>query len=543
MGHLGAMSSTSLLPRQQTFDVLASTRNPMAAEALMAGLTSKSSDVRTKCIKILLARPEVESRAAIVSQWNRLDAQTRSSLTTQKFELQPATRDLLRSGSLAERQAAMRAACDLDITAAMAELIPLALDKQNPAGPDAMRAVLELCERWGTKARTGRDVPTVRTPMLDAMARAMHEYPMHQNSEIVDAWLMLVTWEDSAHRAIINDPMHPAFRVVLERFWQCSHPMVLQLLGGYLWRGSTPKSILSIICERPDQALAVRIAEIMDENLLAASLRRLRELPPVASLNGLAVRSGLPAEIQRKLWLMLAANSPSLEPVLAGAVAMTKLGSSEGRRLGAEIIRTCRRKDLNGIVQHLQHASANPDDIHSIGSHLQTVLSWIGGPSTVLNTAAREFFSECTLQRLLEVVRQWPTPLCRSLAQVVSRLDPDVVPQLLKALESPAPRRRIIALQAIRLMDLNSEVNERLLPLVHDSRLEVRIPAIDLLAALGAPQLIDLLPELLNDATTDVQDAAVRAERRLLRRIKRAAQPVVIPTTNITSATGENASC
>lgn len=536
------MSSPSLIPRQQTYDVLASTRNSTAADALLGGLTSTSSEVRTKCIKILLGRPELESRAVIVSQWNRLDATTRASLANNKFELQGATRDLIQNGSLAQKQAAIRAACDLDITAALAEMIPLALDKQNPVSESAMQALIELCDRWGAKARSGRDVPTVRTPMLDALARVVYEYPMHKNSEIIDAWLMLVTWEDSAQRAIINDPLHPAFRVVLERFWHSHHQSILQLLGGYLWRGSTPKSVLSVICERPDHALAVRIAEIMDEKLVTAAMRRLRELPPMASLTGLAVRSGLTADNQRKLWLMLAANSPSIEPVLAGAVAMSKLGTADGRRLAAEIVRHCRRKDLQAIVQHLQHASANPDDGRSVGAHLQTVLGWVGGPSTVLNTAGREFFSDCTLERLLEVVRQWPAPLCRALAQIVCKLDPDVIPQLLKALESPAPRKRIIALQAIRLMDLKSEVNDRLLPLVHDPRLEVRIPAIDLLAALGAPQLIDLLPELLDDPTTDVQDAALRAQRRLVRRIKRAAAPVAVPI-NSTMTTGENASC
>lgn len=524
------MSSSSLIPRQQTYDVLANTRNPAAAEALLSGVASSSPEVRTKCIKILLGRPELEARAVIVSQWNLLDATTRASLANNKFELQPAARQLVQSGSLAQKQAAIGAICDLDITSALGDLIPLALDKQNPVGEAAMKALLEICERWGTKARTGRDVPTVRTPMIDTLSRVVQEYPMHKNSDIIDAWLMLVAWEDSAQRAIINDPVHPAFRVLLERFWHSQHTSILQLLGGYLWRASTPKSVLSVLCERPDTTLAVCIAELMDEKLVSAALRRLRELPPMASLNGLAVRSGLPVNIQRKLWLMLSANSPSIEPVLSGAVTMSKLGSSEGRKLAAEIVRNCRRKDLQTIVQHLQHASANPDDTRSVGAHLQVILDWIGGASTVLNTAAREFYSDCTLERLLEVVRQWPAPLCRALAQVVCRLDPEVVPQLLKALESPAPRKRIIALQAIRLMDLKSEVNERLLPLVHDPRLEVRIPAIDLLAALGAPQLVELLPELLDDPTTDVQEAALRAKRRLLRRIRGAATPTVSPT-------------
>ena len=521
--------STALIPRQQTLDVLASTHNSMATDALLSGLTSTSSDVRTKCIKILLQRPEIESRSAIVAHWNQLDAATHTSLANNKFELQPAARAMLLNGSLEQKQAAIRAVCDLDITSALTELLPLALDQQNAAGTAAMQAISELCQRWGGRARSGRDVPTQRTPMIDTMARIMQEFPMHKNVSIVDAWLMLVTWEDSAQRAIINDPLHPAFRAVLDRFWHSQHPAILELLGGYLWRASTPKSVLTVLCERPDHAMAVRMAEIMDDKMITAAMKRLRELPPMASLGGLAVRSGLPAGVQRKLWLMLSANSPSLEPVLSGAVAMSKLGTADGRRLAAEIVRSCRRKELETIAQHLQHASANPDDERTVGAHLQTLLGWIGGPSTVLNTAAREFYAECTLPRLLEVVRQWPAPLCRSLAQVVSRLDGDVINQLLKALESPAPRKRIIALQAIRLMDLKSEVNERILPLVHDSRLEVRVPAIDLLAALGAPQLIDLLPELLNDPTTDVQEAAQRAQRRLVRRVKRSAAPIVVP--------------
>ncbi len=453
---------------------------------------------------------------------NRLDADTRASLSNQKFELQPAARELVRRGSLAEKQAAIRAIVDLDITSALPDIIPLALDKQNSVSNESMQALFELCERWARA--THRSRCTHRPHTHDRChGPVVQEYPMHKNADFIDAWLMLVAWEDSAQRAIINDPLHTAFRAVLDRFWHSPHPSILQLLGGYLWRGSTPKSVLSVICERPDHALAVRIAEIMDDKLIPTALRRLRELPPMASLCGIAVRSGLPAETQRKLWLMLSANSPSIEPVLAGAVAMSKLGTADGRRLAAEIVHNCKRKDLEAIVQHLQHASANPDDGLSVGAHLQTVLGWVGGPSTVLNAAARDFYSDCTLQQLLDVVRLWPAPLCRALAQVVSKLDPEVVPQLLKALESPAPRKRIMALQAIRLMDLNSEVNEKLLPLVHDSRLEVRIPAIDLLAALGAPELIDLLPELLDDATTDVQEAAQRAQRRLMRRIKRVA--------------------
>ncbi|MCC6509554.1 MAG: hypothetical protein IT423_10630 [Pirellulaceae bacterium] len=533
-------------PRPQTFDLLARTRNPAAAAALARGLTSTASDVRDKCLKLMLARPESCARSAIISEWLRLDATARQSLANSKFELQPACRELLQSGTSAQKQAAITAICDLDMTAALPELIPVALEQHNPLCDTAMQALFEFCDRWGQRARSGRDVPTVRTPMIDAMARVVYEYPMHKNPDLIDAWLVLVSWEDSAHRAIINDPLHPAYRIVLQRFWESQHQSILQLLGGYLWRGSTPKSVLSIICERSDHELAIRIASMLDENLLSATIRRLRELPPLACLTGLATRpAGVAPDVQRRMWLMLAANSTTIEPVLAGAVAMSKMGSADGRRMAAEIIKHCRRKDIESLVYHMQHAAANPDDHRSVGAHLQTILSWIDGPSTVLSAAAREFFEEFTLSRLLDVVRKLPAPLCRVMAQVVRHIEPDVVPQLLKALESPAPKKRIMALQVIRLLDVSSEINDRVLPLVHDSRVEVRVPAIDLLAALGAPELFEMLPELLNDPTTDVQDAALRAKRRLERRRranKAVANPVVLPTSAVPTPI-ENSPC
>ncbi len=518
------MTSNAYQPRQQTFDLLGRTRNTTALAVLRAGLDSTIMDVRSQCVKLLLARPEVAAREAIVSHWTRLDPDTREGLASKKFELEPACRSILQHGKPGEKQAAITTITDLDMTAVLPELIGLALDRGNSMAETAMQALFVLCDRWGQRARTGRDMPSVRSPMVEAMQRALFDFPAHKNNDIVDAWLVLVSWEDSAYRAVINDPLHPAFRAVLDRFWTSQHQSVLQLLGGCLWRQSTPKSILSILCERPEPDLAFAIATLLDESSMASALRRLKEMPPVVSLQDLAVRpAGVGPDIQRRLWLMLAANSPTVEPVLIGAVTISKMGSADYRRTAADIVRNCRRIDIETLAGHMQNAASNPDDTQSVGAHLFTMLGWIDGPSTVLSAAARDFFSEFTLDRLLEVVRKWPTPLCRALAQVVTRIEPDIIPQLLKALESPAPKRRLMALQVIRLLEVSEEVTKRLLPLVHDPRMEVRVPAIDLVSALGAPELEELLPELLADPTTDVQDAAIRAQRRLERRQRQAA--------------------
>lgn len=513
------MAQRALFPRQQTIDLLARTRNSSAIAALATGLGSASAELRGQCIKLLLGRPEVAARGAIVGQWLRLDPATRVLVSSSKCALEPACKRMLQTGSLAEMQAAIAAISDLDMTVALPELVALVLEPHNPICEMALSAVVELCDRWGQRARNGRDVPSVRAPMLEFLHRIICDYPSHHNADLVEAWLMLVTWEDSAQRALVVDPTHSAFQGVIDRLRHSQHQSVLHLLSGYLWRASTPKLVLSIICERPEHELAVMIATLLDDNLLTTVLRRLREMAPLASLHELPIRpAGVSPEIQRRLWIMLSASSEKIEPVVAGAVGIAKMGTVEARRTAADVVRNCRRMDVETLVHYMQDASANPDHTDSLGAHLIAILNWIGGSSQVLDAASREFYSEFTLARLLEVVRKWPMPMCRILAYVVSKTEPDLIPQLLHALECPAPKRRMIALQTIQLLDVANEIIDRLLPLIRDARIEVRVRTIELLSMLNCRQLIELLPVLLQDPTTEIQEAASRAQRRAERR-------------------------
>lgn len=513
------MQVHALEPRLQTFDLLARTRNSAAVPALAAGLRSPSVQLRAKCAKLLMRRSERAAREAIALEWTRLDSSTRENLLSAKLELEAPCRDVLRHGSHAQRQVVLTAISDLDLTAALPELIELVLRPDDPIRESALACLIEICDRWGQRARQGRDVPSIRGQMLEAMHRALHSSSEHLGEELIDAWLMLVCWDDAYQRSLINDPRHPAFRAVLDRLWHSEHQSILELLTGYLWRNSTPGSVLTILTERIETELPFMIARMVDDNLLSAAVRRLRELAPLKSLVGLSLPTpAVSAEVQRRLALMVAASSADLQQVLDGVLAYAQIDSDTAHHTAAEMLTTCRRPHVEKLIEYMQVGDIKSEEDRKIATHLETILSWVDGPSTVLSGAAREFFADFTLDRLLEVVRKWPGPMCGVLARVVGRVEQEIVPQLLKVLASPAPQRRLLALQVIELLDVSSEVTEQLLPLVDDPRVEVRVRAIDLLSALASPQLVALLPGLLVDATTDVQDAAMRAVRRAQRK-------------------------
>lgn len=521
------MSCSGLEPRAQTLDLLGSTRNTAAVSVLTIGLQSSCESVRAQCAHLLIHRPEVEARQAVIVAWHRYDQKLRSDLVHFKVELEKACKHVLTSGSPEERRSAIQAVSDLDLTSALPELVMIAVEPNNVSSSQAINCLLTICDRWGQRVRQGHDVPSVRGPMLETMHRAICDYPSHQNTSVIEAWLLLACWDDSLQRSLINDPVHPAFRAVLEQFEHNKRTQILHLLGGYLWRSTTPKSILSVIAERSDEEFALAITDLITDDMFPIVLRRLRDMPQLASLLTIASQPvGAVSAQKRYLWLMIAANAQTLDIVLPGAIAFSKAGTADGRRLAAEILRTCRKTDAEVLVQYIQQSETNPGDPTQVGVHLRTVLGWIHGPSTVLSSAAQEFFADYTLPILFEVTRKWPTPLCKILASIVIRIDPDVIPHLLKELESPAPRRRILALQVIQMLDVSSTINQQLLPLVSDSRIEVRVRAIDLLAALRSEELFEILPMLLMDPTTDVQEAAARAQRRFQRK-RKTSSPVV----------------
>ena len=188
------------------------------------------------------------------------------------------------------------------------------------------------------------------------------------------------------------------------------------------------------------------------------------------------------------------------------------------------MLRSCRRPELEQLVPAIQAADFTAaDDDQCLGVLTRQIASWLGSPSLALKRAARDFFKEFTIDNLLEQVRHWPTEMCRAMASIVVLVETDATERLTRELQSPAPRRRLAALQVTQLLNCAELVSQSLMPLLDDPRLEVRVRTIDLLGALGHESLEKLIPELLLDASTDIQDAASRASRRM-KRIKQKAQ-------------------
>ncbi len=519
------MTNNLTIPRSTTWAVLQNSRNQAVVSTVTTGLSSSNAELRHLSLKALIQREDEAARRAVVMHWESYNETDLEFLRSKGALFVEIAKSLLRSGSLSEKRMALSAISDLDLNDSIDVVLEIVINPMHALCSQATDCLAQMCERWGAKARMGKDVPTIRGKMLDRLNAQLALFHKHQNLKLIDAWLCLVHWDDSLQRGLISDPRQDAYRAVMNRLRESEHPAVTQLLAGYVGRTATPKNVLEILIERSEPALAVAIAKLNDKHSLPGILKRLQTFAPLKCLSNIEFE--MPAvgiDIERSLWLMVASSSGDVGQVMRGALRLSKLGTRDARQTAAEMLRICRRPDLNILVPAIQSAEfSTPDDDQCLGNLTRQIATWLSSPSLALKKASREFFSEFTVDSLLEQVRLWPTEMCRAMASIVLLVETDVTERLTRELQSPAPRRRLAALQATQLLSCGEQVSQTLMPLLDDPRLEVRVRTIDLLGALGHEALEQLIPELLEDASTDIQDAASRAVRRM-KRIRQKAQ-------------------
>lgn len=505
-------TSNQSIANHITWRTLEHTKNPAATVLLGVGLTHPWADVRNRSLRALIARNDDPANMLVLTHWNVYDERDFALLRQYAPQFAPAIRTLLSRGSLAVKGMMLAAISKLDICESVDVLLELALSKKHPLHEQAAQCLLSLCDAWGTASRLGETRGASHRPSLvNMLYNELLRYP--KNELIMRAWLSVVHWEDGQQRSLLSDAGNPAYSTMLKLFSETNDPVALQLLAGYLWRSTTPASIQSIICEQRSPGLIVEMAKLIGEDQLEAVLHRLRTSTPLSCSSDFDPEN-LPLEkaVMRRLLLIMAASREDIRWALSKCTALAKGNSSESRRLATEVLHWTRPLSLERLIAIMQD-DATQNNGQQAYRDIHEVLSWLKSASVPLRQAASQFFAEFTVEYLIKQINYWPARMCRVMAEVVSTVDKNKIATLQAFLESPAPKKRIAALQAVEYLNCAHEVSDMVLSMLHDPRIEVRVRAIDTLASSHEERLLKLIPELLTDANTDVVDAASRASK------------------------------
>lgn len=515
------MREKLITPSQTTWNVLERSRNLAASLTLSTGLSSASDEIRHRCVSALLERGQSEDDCTILKNWERFNEADKFLVKQSDNKIDEACKQLLQRGSLAEQRAVLEAVEDLDVVEATDEVLQFVIFKRHALNGRATSVLMSMCKKWGKASRSqdttlGFHDKIKRNLLLKRLHKQMVLYHEHRNPQIVDAWLALVHWDDSEQRSLLSDPTMDAYKVMMDRLKNSPDLSVLQLLAGYVGRTTTPKRVSEILAARPEQEIGHAIASLLNDRNWSSIATHLRRLPPLACFQGVnASDETVPKEIEERLWQLVAVSSDNCAQILGGAIKLSRKGTSQGRKSAAKVLRSCRYRDFQTIVPALQTAAAGSGPDQDLGSLMQVAVGWLNSPSTLLKEASKHFFQEFTLENLVEQVRVWPTQMCRSMAEIVKTADPKATHNVSRHLRSPAPRKRIAALQAVEMLDCAHDLIDELLPMLDDPRLDVRVRVIDILSVSRFEPFEAMIPDLLNDVSTDIQDAAERALARM----------------------------
>jgi hypothetical protein len=509
-------SAKELVATSKTWSVLRSTQNPAATIVLGAGLTHPKATVRHNCLKALIARNSEAANMLILTHWNVYDSKDRQLLCQHSLQFTAAVRVLLSRGTVQIRELMLSAVSDLDLIDCTDVLIELAINKKHSLSPKATSCLLSLCKSWGNANRFGESRGEAHRPALVKMLHGeLMRFP--KSETLMEAWLSVAHWEDGPQRSLIADTSQPVYSQLLKALSETTDPTALQLLAGYFWRSTTPPSITSIICEQPCPTLAIEMAKLVTNDRLETVLLRLRSFKPLACMTNLDIDElSLDRAVYRRLLLMMVASREDVGWSLSRCTSLAKGSSAEMRRLATEVLQNTRVASMEKLIAIMQEDSTNNGGQKAIRD-IHEIMGWLKHPSVALRQAATVFFKEFTVESLVRQVGVWPARMCRVMANVVAKVDTKMLQTLDEYLTSPAPKKRIAALQAVELLGCAPQLRERVLGLLNDPRIDVRVQVVDTLSASNDESLLPLIPQLLLDANTDVVDAANRASKRIER--------------------------
>ncbi|MCA9195275.1 MAG: hypothetical protein KDB03_26070 [Planctomycetales bacterium] len=501
-------------PRLATWEVLEKTRNTAAVNVLAQGLHCKQPDVHTHCLNILLGRQEPQACLQLILNWDALSPRDIETVRAQSHQFRAAMDEIFAGPEASDKRAALQCIEDLDLVESVDHVLSILTQKASGIFERAHECMQSMCSRWGRRARDHAPCAS-RSVLVEKVGTMLMNSADDQREIFVRLWLRLAHWDDSIQRGLVSDHRHPAYSVLFKEFRRTDDPAVLELLAGYLIRNTSNNLLTEILAEKPNHRLAIQIAHLMSPKTRAAAIKHLSICSPLACLRDPpSILANQTFEVQCSIWLAIAANSRNLGQVLQGAILLSQSASSAGREVAAKMLEICHKPTIEQVVSAIQFAHSKMSDESAVGHYLLKLQTWFDSPSSLLRDAVKEFFKEFNLQELVRNVQKMPAPMCKAMAEIVRRIDSDITTPLAAELDSPAPKRRLDAMQVIQHLDLISHFSSQLMQLLDDPRVEIRVRAIDMLSVLENDPLEFMLPKLLEDLSSDVQEAAGRALRR-----------------------------
>ncbi|TWU17584.1 hypothetical protein Pla52o_51400 [Novipirellula galeiformis] len=497
-----------------TFATLAESRNAAALDLLLVAMEDPEERVRTCAVAALLQREEPQCAEAVLSRWNVFPPESYSLLRKHKAWITPAILESLRDQD-ANLVHAIGATETIGLHSAIVNLIPLAETHESDIVRDAAsEAILQLAHELGHNARANRDKPSVRAPLITALAESTKRIAKHKNERLVDAFLVGSAWADAELRAFVSTSSEYC-QLIGNRLATTQRAGIVELLAGFISRRKVPHSLLEILSNRTDDVFRDSLLRAIGDEPSVTVLKNLQEL-------------GMPKCCAEEETLMdaISANHRAAAVHIynqSGADALVYL-----RTIVAALKRDgqgCTAAAVSGMMKCVvpeyevwgpsailiaadNQAAIAEDPTATLLANLIDLLDH-RDPSLV--RSVRRILAPLHAEAMLERLSGMPEADRRALGRIVMTIDTEAISRIRDGLRHPVLGKRldaIAAADALAAVDLLSESFERISREDHQA---ARVLACQVMSRAESKNTLNLLKEMSGLPPCPVRDAAIKA--------------------------------
>ena len=568
---------------ETTYRILAATHHREVVGVLGRGADSNDPIARRLCFKTLAYRNDEASHDALIQLWsNHRDSiikaisvdQTNQSTENFSQESIPFVRTLLERiaqidvrgtaegqinrqdsidndsfcDSLHGDEAMVRVGLDIvtafSIYDSLPSLIRLATEHASHVVREmCVEAVLTLAQSWGRHARrnyagqrTCHNTERNRLAVTALLHDAVTQFQSHRQEGLLDAWLMLVTWNDPCLRSAFDNDT-PCRKLILRRLKSSRRQNVMELLAGYLCRRTIPSCVLSLLLQRRDPTYRETLLEVISTAPGPTTLSNLKEYGlPDCLRGGVETLRDLGTDRDAAFanaYSMAMQNDPETIAVLldvidrhsrAGASSPMQLDSIDGKtddELLICITSTLTRCEVPGIdywIGAFESPVIEGADVHemtqgdSITDRAAKIcrrlidLSQVDEPA--LSKAASRLLGELTIQNAISLFPEIPAENRLRLGRTLMQIDPSTLDVVKDGLRHAVMQRRLEAIEFAQTLGLVDLMIEPFSTIARNDHQTVRIAAADALGSAIGEASHDLLRELTCSPQGSVRDAA-----------------------------------
>lgn len=524
-----------------TFDLLTHSPNPVAETVLLHALEVPEEKVQAAAVSSLLARRSVRGCIEIVRRLHDFSPNIRGQLPGQVVPLSRAWRDCLLSSNEILRDNALDLIQVTHDYTAIGVLVEL-LDRIEPAGQKGIGMTISvLGDRLFEQLHAGhgsgnvrnspqgapvamlRDGQRIRHLMLEQLEKAVGTYSRHHRPEVIEALLILGGAGNSHVRRLVFDSNDALRLAAIEILRTSVRPGLLTMIADSLGLNYPHPAVLSVVAHRSDAVFARHLLSNWPHALTPFQQKNLREITHAAWLEPAALSAiDLPEELQGPLVEFVVASGLDDEKKLGILEWLVKFGSPEGRLAATDVLSQLESEKVQEVV--LGSLAAPEPEVQawatqqlrhwSIPNAMELLVKRLDSPLTEVQSAARAELGDFNLGRVLELFDRLDPRIYDSVAILLRKIDPEVIPKLKQELLHSIGRRRMRAARAALALNMHNEVEDALLTMAGDTDSLVRRTAAETLGAVATLEAGAVLELLAHDPSPRVREVAAAALNR-----------------------------